>query len=63
MMFRPIKVMDIELSGPLTDIEGLDDYGALKALVRLHGTPLGYVTLPLSGGRCTAASRSGSSAS
>ena len=54
-MFRPIKVMDIELSGPLSDIEGLADYGMLKALVRLHGTPLGYVTVPLSGGRCTAA--------
>ena len=32
-------------------IEGLEGYEALlKALVRLHGTPLGYVQLPVVNG-------------
>ncbi|MGH7494718.1 MAG: glycosyltransferase family 2 protein [bacterium] len=54
-MFKPVKVIDVELNRPLEDIEGLDDYNAIKALVRLHRTPIGYIRLPLLGGRCTAA--------
>jgi len=54
MLYR-MKLVDIELSCPPTSIEGLDDYVALKALVRLHGTPIGYVEMPVIGGRCTAA--------
>jgi GT2 family glycosyltransferase len=50
--------MDIELSRPLTTIEGLDGYETVQGLVRLHGTPLGYVQLPLSRGRCAAAALS-----
>jgi GT2 family glycosyltransferase len=53
-MFRPVRVVDVEVSRPITDVVGPDSYGALKALVRLHGMPVGYVTLPLEGGRCTA---------
>jgi len=53
-MFQPIKMLDIELNRPLHDVEALEDYGALRALVRLHDTPIGYVTLPLIGGRCPA---------
>jgi glycosyltransferase involved in cell wall biosynthesis len=53
-MFHPAKVLDIELSHPLPDIEGLDGYGTLRALVRLHGIPLGYVILPLADGCCPA---------
>jgi hypothetical protein len=37
MAFRPIKVLDIELSHPLEDIHGLDAYEAVQALVRLWG--------------------------
>ena len=54
-MLHRIKLVDIELSRPPTDIEGLDGYVALEALVRLHGTPIGYVQMPVIGGRCTAA--------
>ena len=53
-MFKPVKVMDIDLGSPLENIEGLEMYGAVKGLVRLHGTPIGYITLPLSQGRCSA---------
>jgi GT2 family glycosyltransferase len=54
MSFKPIKVMDVELSNPLEDLNDLDSYGALKTLLRFYGTPIGYVQLPLHGGRCTA---------
>ncbi len=52
-MFEPIKIMDVELSHPIKDIDGLNGYVALKALVRLHGRPIGYVTIPVPGGRCS----------
>ncbi len=35
-------------------MDGLDGYEALLALVRLHGRPLGYVSLPVIDGFCTA---------
>lgn len=53
--FPPIKVIDVELSRPIQTVEELENYAALKAVVRLHGVPLGYVQLPVAGGRCTAA--------
>lgn len=45
--------MDIELSRPLTTIEGMEGYGLLQALVRLHGTPIGYVKIPVTHNVCT----------
>ena len=53
-MLYPIKVIDIELSQSPSDIENLEGYMALKALVRLHGVPLGYVQAPVTLGRCKA---------
>lgn len=53
-MLYPIKMIDIELSQPLSDLENLDGYIAVKGLVRLHGVPLGYVQAPVSLGRCSA---------
>lgn len=53
-MFKPVKVIDVELSRPLSDIENLSGYQMLKALVRLYGSPLGYVEIPLKNDRCTA---------
>jgi GT2 family glycosyltransferase len=53
-MLHRMKLVDIELSSPPTSIEGLDGYVILKALVRLHGTPIGYVQVPVIGGCCTA---------
>jgi glycosyltransferase involved in cell wall biosynthesis len=53
-MFQPIKVMDVELSSKLNDIEGLSGYEKLKVLVRLHGQPVGYITIGIQGDRCPA---------
>src|SRR5437667_2812120 len=53
-MVVPLKVLDLELSQPLPTLECLDRYAAVKALVRLHGTPLGYIHVPVLGGRCSA---------
>lgn len=39
-MFRPVKVIDIELCRPLEDVHGLDGYGGLHALVRVQVTIL-----------------------
>jgi len=50
----PIKVIDIELSQPIQDIEGLDGYYKLQALIRLHHTPIGHITIPVYGDRCPA---------
>jgi GT2 family glycosyltransferase len=50
--------MDVELRPPIEDIQGLDAYKAVKALIRLHGVPIGYVNVPLHQGRCTAANLS-----
>jgi GT2 family glycosyltransferase len=51
-MFKPIKVVDIELSA-LAPIEHLDGCDAVWALVRLHGTPIGSAWLHPTGGRCS----------
>ena len=53
-MFRPTRVLDIELSDPPADVAGLAGYQAIQGLVRLHGTPLGYVVVPVWGDRCSA---------
>ncbi|MBW1779887.1 MAG: glycosyltransferase [Deltaproteobacteria bacterium] len=53
-MTGPIKVIDLELSSPVTDMGGLHGYTSVQALIRLHGRPFGYVTLPVTGGCCRA---------
>lgn len=53
-MLYPIKVADIELSRPLTTLEGLEGYMGVQALLRLHGVPLGYVKAPIYQGCCPA---------
>ncbi len=60
--WRPTRVTDVELAGALAglerlaDIEHLDGYRELRGLVRLHGTPLGFVRVPVVSGRCSSAS-------
>src|SRR5690242_16721829 len=51
---RPLKVADLELSGPIADLTGLDDYESARLLVRLDGTPIGWTTVPIVHGRCDA---------
>ncbi len=48
-----IKVLDVELSRPVNDIEGLEGFTSLKILARLYGRPIGYVLLPLRESRCS----------
>lgn len=60
--WRPRKVVDVELAGPLAgleplaDITQLDGYGKVWGLVRLHGTPIGTIEVPVAGGKCSGAS-------
>ncbi|NJK53528.1 MAG: glycosyltransferase family 2 protein [Leptolyngbyaceae cyanobacterium SU_3_3] len=49
-----IKVIDIELDRPLETVTNLGGYQALQGLVKLHGSPIGYVQLPVQKGQCTA---------
>jgi cellulose synthase/poly-beta-1,6-N-acetylglucosamine synthase-like glycosyltransferase len=53
-LIGPIKVVDVELSAPPQSLEGLSCYQGLKALVRLHDAPIGYVDLPLPSTSCAA---------
>jgi hypothetical protein len=46
-MFKPLKVLDIELRHPLEDIRGLDRYEAVQGLVRLCSRPTGYLKMSL----------------
>jgi GT2 family glycosyltransferase len=52
--FRPVRLVDVELTAPLPALGALDGYGSVRALVRLHGVPLGSVTVPLHDGRLAA---------
>jgi GT2 family glycosyltransferase len=53
-MRPPIHITDLDLSGPLRPLTGLDRFTAVRALVRLHGEPLGEITLPIVNGGVTA---------
>lgn len=55
-IYRPTKVVEIELTKPIPDLTGLENYEAVKILVRFHSTPIGYTTCPLTSGCCTAQS-------
>lgn len=60
--WRPRKVVDVELGEaiaglePLADITQLDGYSAVWGLVRLHGTPVGTIEVPVVDGKCPAVS-------
>lgn len=53
-MFKPVKVIDLELSLPEADLVDVSGYDAVQALVRLYGVPIGHVRLPVSDGRYSA---------
>ncbi len=52
-MLHPIKVIELELSQPLTPLSQLDGYRRIQALVRWHRIPIGYVRLPVVNGGCS----------
>jgi glycosyltransferase involved in cell wall biosynthesis len=49
-MLYPIKLVDIEIAEPVKSIAGLEGYQAVQALLKLHGKPVGYISLPVTGG-------------
>lgn len=51
-MFRPVKIVHIDLQHPVGDLVGLEGYSSLQALIFLYGIPVGTVRLPVSGDRC-----------
>ena len=56
-MLFPIAIADIDLDRPLVSIEGLEGYLGVRAVVRLHGVPIGSLDLPVINGRCPAPSQ------
>lgn len=53
-MFQPLKVLALDLERPLETIENLEGYGSVFAFVRMHGLPIGTVTVPVRSARCEA---------
>jgi len=49
--FRPIKLVSIEIGEPVADLDSLDRYAAVRALIRIHGVPFGYVQVDVENGR------------
>ena len=52
--FRPVRLVDLELTASLPRLDSLDGYGSVRALVRLHGVPLGCVSVPVRSGHVPA---------
>ena len=53
-MHQPIKVADLEISEPISDIDGLSGYAFLQLIVRWRGQPIDTITIPARGDRCPA---------
>ncbi len=54
-VFRPTRVLDIDLDQPPSDLGDLSGYAGVRALVWLHDVPVGTVGLPVHNGRCDGA--------
>ena len=46
-----VAVLDVDVDRLPEEIAGLDRYGAALIMIRLHGRPVGQVTVPVGGGR------------
>jgi GT2 family glycosyltransferase len=53
-MHQSIKVADLEISEPLSDIDGLTGYAFLQLIVRWRGQPIDVVIIPARGDFCPA---------
>jgi len=49
-----IKVLEIDLDQPLVGFSGLEGYNSIRAVIRWHGDPAGYIDVPLCNGHCSA---------
>ncbi len=61
MRFEPVWMGDLELTGPIADLEPPPDhrgsaYRHARLLVRVHGTPVALIHVDLEDGRCPALS-------
>lgn len=52
--FRPVRVLDLDLTRPLSALHGLDGYDTARLLVRHGVSPLGYVDVEIREGACSA---------
>jgi O-antigen biosynthesis protein len=52
--FKPIRLLDVELSRPIADVTGLNDYATARLFVRVHGEPVGFVDIDVRDGACSA---------
>lgn len=52
-MFFSTKILELEISQPLSPIVALAHYRSAQILVRLYGVPLGCITLPINRGQIT----------
>jgi O-antigen biosynthesis protein len=55
-LYRPTKVTEVELTEPFGDLTVSEGYQSVKVLVRFHRVPIGYVSPPITSGRCRARS-------
>lgn len=53
--YSPIKVASIEMSEPVADLNALDRFAAVRALICLHDVPIGYVHVAVERGKVSAA--------
>ena len=49
-----IKVLEIDLDQLLVGFSGLEGYNSIRAVIRWHGDPVGYIDAPLCNGHCSA---------
>lgn len=52
--FDPMRVLHVDLSRPLLDVTGLDRYRRARLLVRVDGSPVGWVDVEIRHGVCSA---------
>ena len=51
--FKPIKLIDIELTNGIDDISMAEGYRGIQALIRLHGMPIGSLDISCENGGCS----------
>jgi O-antigen biosynthesis protein len=52
-LMAPVQLLDLEWSEGTRAIDVDPGHTAVRALVRVHGVPVGWATLPVTDGRCT----------
>ncbi|MEO7986590.1 MAG: glycosyltransferase [Gemmatimonadales bacterium] len=50
----PVRLLDLDLSRPAAAVEDAAGFAGVQALVWNDGAPVGWITVPVHGGRCSA---------